>query len=616
MIVEYIVIAGYLAFLVLMGLVFRSFNSNVSDYFRSGCKATWWLVGASAFMGVFSAWTFTGAAGSAFESGWSILIIFLGNVVAFGVHALMLAPWFRQLRAVTAPEVIKKRFGPGTQQVYAWLYAVLGMLQAAVWLWSLSVFIAAVFDWNTVAQSLGMTEVQFIIAVVGLVVLTYSVSGGSWAVMATDVIQSVVLIPLTILVAFLCIIEIGGISNLFSGIRDAGLEDKFHIISPPGELQPQEDHPDFWKYTWIFAWATLIYKVVTFSTIDVAQKYFGVKDGKEARLAALLAGGLMLLGMGFWFVPPIVARLLWSDEVLAMDLSKPAEGAYAVAGMKVLPTGLVGLMIVSMLSATMSSMDSGLNKNAAVFTRDIIPFFKRLTGTAEFSARASFLIAQVTSFILGVSIIGIALYFAKRGESGGGKGVFEMMLDIGAMLSLPMAVPLALGLFIKRVPAWSAFVSVAAGVVPSAIALLASKDVFSDQLVNALPGFLSPLFDSSWPYHLKVFINLGVGSLAFLATIPFWAKVSQQTRQRTDEFFETMHKPIDFKAEVGEANDGAQLKVIGSFTAAVGIGITLLVAIPSHTWADRLSVLFVGGFVALVGGGLVLAGKAQDRKAN
>jgi len=532
--------------------------------------------------------------------------------VAFAVHALFLAPWFRQLRAVTAPEVIRKRFGPGTQQVYAWLYAVLGMLQAAVWLWSLAVFIAAVFDWTGIAKSVGMSEVQFVIAVVGLVVLTYSVSGGSWAVMATDVIQSIVLFPLTILVAFLCLREIGGVGALFHKIDEAGLTSHFAIISPPGEIQPKEGHPDFWKYTWLFAWSTIIYKVVTFSTIDVAQKYFGVKDGREARKAALLAGGLMLFGMCFWFIPPIVARLLWSDDVLAMELSKPAEGAYAVAGLKVLPAGMVGLMIVSMLSATMSSMDSGLNKNAAVFTRDIIPFFQRLTGKSEFSDKASFLIGQITSTLLGITIIGIALFFDNKSSRGaGGKGVFETMLDIGAMLSLPMAVPLALGLFIKRVPTWSAAVSVTAGVIPSAIAYLAPKGVFPDTFVNALPGFVAPLFDGGWPYHLKVFINLGVGTLAFLLTMPFWSKVSDDTRTRTNEFFETMHKPVDFEAEVGEANDTRQLHVIGAFTAAVGSAILLLVLIPSHTLSDRLSVLFVSGLVVAAGVGFLWAGKNQ-----
>ena len=611
MTIEYLVIVGYLALLITMGAVFRSFNSNISDYFRNGCKGTWWLVGASAFMGVFSAWTFTGAAGAAFESGWSILIIFFANVVAFAIHAAFLAPWFRQLRAVTAPEVIKTRFGTTTQQAYAWLYAVLRMLQAAVWLWSLAVFISSVFDWTGIASAIGLSEVQFVIVIVGIVVLFYSVSGGSWAVMATDVIQSLVLIPLTVLVAVLCMREIGWIDGFTGAVDDAGLRNDFAIVSDPGTVESDPTKPDFWKYTWLFVFATLIYKVVAFSTMDVAQKYFGVKDGREARLAALLAGGLMVLGMGFWFVPPMVARLLWQDEVMAVDLKKPAEAAYAIAGLKVLPGGLIGRMIVSMLSATMSSMDTGLNKNAAVFTRDIIPFVNKLTGRDEISAKALFLIGQITSCLLGIGIIMIALYFAAQGEGedASDKGVFEVMLDIGAMLALPMATPLALGLFIRRVPRWAAIVSAIAGLIPSVIAFKAGEGTIPQGVIESVPESLRWVVERDWAYHTKVFVNLGFGIVAFVATMPFWRTVSDADRTIVDGFFETMRRKIDFAAEVGESNDHRQLKVIGGFAFVFGTAVTLLAILPMHEWIDRLSIAFVGGFVLLAGLGFSLAGR-------
>ena len=61
--VEYVVIGCYLAVLVGVGMVFRRFNENVSDYFRNGCKGTWWLVGSSAFMTAFSAVDFFGCGG-------------------------------------------------------------------------------------------------------------------------------------------------------------------------------------------------------------------------------------------------------------------------------------------------------------------------------------------------------------------------------------------------------------------------------------------------------------------------------------------------------------------------------------------------------------------------
>ncbi|USN98675.1 MAG: hypothetical protein H6810_10985 [Phycisphaeraceae bacterium] len=616
--IEYGVIVGYLVFLVAVGVVLRRFNSNVSDYFRAGAKGKWWLVGASAFMGAFSAWTFTGAAGAAYESGWSIMVIFFANVLAFAVHAALLAPWFRQLRAITAPEVIRMRFGPATQQVYAWLYAVLGLLYASIWLWGLAIFIAAVFDFTGPATALGMGEVSFVILVTGTVVLVYSVAGGSWAVMATDVLQSLILIPLTLLVAFLCLRQVGGVSGMLQGIHDAGLANHFGIITRPGEHNADATNPDYWKYTWQFAIAALIYKTVTFSTIDVAQKYFGVKNGKEARMAALLAGGLMLAGMLFWFIPPIVARLEWADQVAAVQMSKPAEAAYAIAGLNVLPAGLIGLMVVAMLSATMSSMDSGLNKNAAVFTRDIYPMFGRLFGVGEPGPGLSYLLGQITSVALGLIIILLALYFAAQE---GGKGVFEAMLNVGAMLTLPMSVPLCLSLFIRRVPPWAAMATVLVTLIPSAWSFGAGKGWWAHMLgpdrSASLPGWIGSWVVTGWPYHRTVLINLATGILAFCATIPLWRSASAGYRAQVGEFFTRMHTPIDFEREVGQANDGQQLRVVGTFAAIMGGAIALLSLLPikENDLSDRAAIVFVGGFVGLVGGVLILAARSFDRNA-
>jgi SSS family solute:Na+ symporter len=615
--IEYAVIGGYLAFLVAVGLVLRRFNSNVSDYFRAGAKGKWWLVGASAFMGAFSAWTFTGAAGAAYESGWSILVIFFANVVAFSVHAAVLAPWFRQLRAITAPEVIRMRFGPVTQQVYAWLYAVLGLLYASIWLWGLAIFIAAVFDFSAPAELIGMREVPFVILVTGTVVLLYSVTGGSWAVMATDVLQSLILIPLTLVVAYLCLREVGGVAGMFQGIKDAGLTEHFGIVTPPGEHNPDQTHPDYWKYTAQFAFAAIIYKTVTFSTIDVAQKYFGVKNGKEARYAALLAGGLMLAGMAFWFIPPIVTRLLWSEDIALIDMRKPAEAAYAVAGLKVLPVGLIGLMVVAMLSATMSSMDSGLNKNAAVFTRDIYPLFTKILGLKEPGPRTDYLLGQITSVALGLIIILIALYFAAQEQ---GRGVFEAMLNVGAMLALPMAIPLCLSLFFRRVPAWAAMATVLITLVPSAVSFGAGKGwwahLLGDERTAQLSTTAASWLAAGWPYHRTVLLNLALGSAAFFATMPFWRTAPTAYRKQVDEFFTRMHTPIDFEREVGQANDDRQLRVIGSFATIMGGFIALLAALPveANDTTDRVAILFVGGFITTVGLLFLHASKASARK--
>ena len=219
--VEYVVIGCYLAVLVGVGMVFRRFNENVSDYFRNGCKGTWWLVGSSAFMTAFSAWTFSGAAGAAYEAGWSVLVIYLANSVGFAINGLFLAKWFRQIRAITGPEVIRLRFGISTQQFYAWMSFVMQTLYSSLHLLGLAIFCSAVFGY----------KIEQVIVVVGAVVLLYSLIGGSWAVTATDFLQTLILIPITILVGVLCLVKLGGVGALFQGIQDMGLSSAYGVFN-------------------------------------------------------------------------------------------------------------------------------------------------------------------------------------------------------------------------------------------------------------------------------------------------------------------------------------------------------------------------------------------------
>ena len=146
--IEYLVIIGYLVLIVFVGIIFKKFSSNTDDYFKSGTKGSWWLVGSSAFMSAFSAWTFTGAAGVAFESGFSVMIIFLGNAFGFFLNFVFLGPWLRQMRVTTFPEAISQRFGEGTRNFYALFEVPIRTLYAAMALYGLGIFCSAVFGYN------------------------------------------------------------------------------------------------------------------------------------------------------------------------------------------------------------------------------------------------------------------------------------------------------------------------------------------------------------------------------------------------------------------------------------------------------------------------------------
>lgn len=599
LLIDWIVIGTYLALIMAMGAVFARFSKNDADYFRGGSKGTWWLVGASAFMSGFSAYTFTAAAGVAFESGWSVMAIYFANAVGYFLNFLFLAPWFRQIRATTGAEVIKERFGLKTQQFYAWIGIVMSLLMAGIWLNGLAIFISAIFSIN----------VKTIIVVVGIVVLFYSMSGGVWAVMGTDFLQSLILIPITILMAYLSLKALGGFDGMLTAISDKGLSTDYQFINEPGRFLDS-------RCTWLWVFAIMVKNVMSSNTLGSAARYFSVKDGREAKMAAALAGVLMVLGAIIWIIPPMASRLLFADDVMAVNVARPAEAAYAVAALHLLPRGMIGLMVVAMLAATMSSMDTGLNRNAAVFVRDILPNIYKLFGLEVADTKKAMTFGKIYTAIFGLCIVGLALYF----EAQKGKGVFTWMLGIGAMLGVPLAIPMLMGLFIKRAPSWSAIVTVTLTLIPSVLGVYA-KDIMawciSDKTLggNMVDAFSYEMIGEPFAFQSKLLLNLYVGITVFLCTMLF-AKTSPQTyHARVEAFFKRMHTPIDLATEVGELSDGRQLTVMGQFSTVTGILLLLLCFAVDVSQGEHWAVLFVSGTVTSVGLLLYIAGTRYNRRA-
>jgi Na+/proline symporter len=392
--------------------------------------------------------------------------------------------------------------------------------------------------------------------------------------MGADFVQGMILIPATVLLSCICIWKLGGVSGVFERIREAGLTEQYALIKPAGAFPAN-------AYTLGWAFAIIILQVSQNCSLALSMRYFAVKDGKEASKAAWLTCILMALGTALWFIPPMAARILFNEQVMASALSKPAESAFAVASLNLLPTGLVGVMIIAMFAATASSMDSGLNVNAAMLVRDVIPALRRRFGHAtELSSRAELLASRIVTVCFGALMTLLAMQLAR----GSGKGMFELVLDAATFLSLPLTMPLVLAVFIRRVPPWSALVTVAAGLV------------------------VTPVVGWDAPFHVRAMWIFGVCCVVYAGTGFFWKTSSESYRARVDAFFVRMKTPVDFKTEIGEANDGSQLAILGGFTATTGLLLFVLLLIPNPL-EGRLLISALAGTVSLSGGAMILRGR-------
>lgn len=574
---DLVIIAAYLCVLIGVGVVFGRLVKDGGDYFRAGARGSWWMVGSSMFMSGISAYTFVGNSAGIYQAGWSTLAIYFANLAGFIVGGLFIAAWYRQMRVVTFAEVLRERFGKTAEQIVAYLLVFNGYIWAGVVLYTLAIFsMVIVPDF----------PVQVIIIAVGAVVVLYCTVGGNWAVMANDFVQGLVLIAVTVVVTVLCFINAGGISGFFKAAAEqpgVAAQLRFVTAVPSGGTM--------WTSQYTLAWLVISF-VVQFSnqvSLFMGLRYFSAKDGREAAKASWFAGILMALGLIVFFIPPIYARLYLSNEVLAMNESpmKAIEYAYAVASYHVLPKGVFSIMLVAVFAAAISSLDSGLNRNAALIVRDLLPPVRRLLRLPDSPPSREVFHGKVTTVVSGLIVMGVALIYSMVQNV----TIFTLMLQISGRLILPQMIPLVLFLFVRKVPRWSILSSIIGGYIPSLVEL-----VFNLKLSYQIMGF--------W-----VLVGGGAG---FLISALFWRNTNEGEKTATEEFYKKMERPVDFEREVGSANDSFQLLQIGRFAAFLGVA-ALFLMIPLDTAAGRWVVAAISGFVGGIGLLMICAGRRIEK---
>lgn len=575
---DYAVLVFYFVYMLAISWVFRRFVTNVSDYFRGGGKALWWMVGGSAFMVQFSAWTFTGAASQAYKDGWPVMMIYVGNILGFLINAFFFGPKFRQLRVVTSVETIRLRFGRASEQVFTWLQLPFRTLQAGVWLNSLGVFVAAVFGWDLTLTIVGT----------GIVVVAIAIVGGSWAVLAGDFLQMIILMTICLATTVLTLLHLGGIDGFIRQIP-AGHLDLSRVFS--------KDFLLLWCFTAVLG------QLTTTNNLLDSERYLCVKDSRHARQAAFLAAGLFLFALFVWFVPPMAARALWPDlHALYPTLKNPDEASFIAIARAVMPVGMVGLLISGIFASTMSTMDAGLNRNAGIFVKNFYQPVLRPGATDAHLLR----VGKVATGIVGLLGIFVALQLSSLQDL----NLFLITRRISILIGIPIMVPLLLGMIVKKTPPWSAWTTVLVGFLGS---LVIDNVLTADWAMRTFgKATLDATAREYWRQSVQFFGNITVCATWFFGTKLFWRHTSAEDRQREETFFTRFNTPVDFDREEGAhaANDGRQESVVGWLCLAYGVFVLLLALIPNPP-AGRLAFVGCGALVVAIGGLLLRAARKK-----
>ncbi|NEW78359.1 MAG: Na+:solute symporter [Gelidibacter sp.] len=405
---DYVVILIFTFLILIAGMSFSKRGSSMKSYFAAGGAVPWPINGLSLYMSFFSAGTFVVWGSIAYQFGWVAITIQLCMCIAGFVVAYVIAPKWRKTNVLTAAEFVRRRLGAKTQKLYTYLILILSLAYTGAFLYPVAKIVNVSTGW----------PIDLCIIGLGFLILLYTVTGGLWAVIVTDVLQFVILTAVVIIVVILSFRSVGGIDAFLSNTSDT-----------------------FWnwtggEYNWWFMLAFSIYNIIFIGgNWAYVQRYTSVKSEGDAKKVGLTFGWLYLISPLIWMLPPMIYKVI-NPDLSGLEM----EEAYMLICKKVLPIGMLGLMLGGMVFATASSVNTTLNLAASIITNDIFKVFKPNAGLKQ-----TMLVARLSTLLFGLGTIAVALLVPSMG------GIVNVVLSIGAVTGCSLYGPPIWALFSKKI---------------------------------------------------------------------------------------------------------------------------------------------------------------------
>ncbi|MGO1597535.1 MAG: sodium:solute symporter family protein [Sphingobacterium sp.] len=477
---DYLIIIIF--FILLIGIgIYSYFKVNSSaDFFTAGGKLPWWLSGVSHHVSGYSGAVFVAYASIAYTHGFVMYVWWALTITIAMIGTIyFIAPRWARLRKKTGiqspTEYLATRYNIPTQQVMAWSGVLVKLFDVGAKWAAVGILLHAF---------MGIPIVYGII-VSGVVTLFYVTLGGLWADVLNDFMSFLVQVVSGIVMFVAVLVRLGD--------GPAG------VVTMWDRLPPENSQWFNSPYTVGFAVAFLVINFFSYSggTWNLATRFISSSSGKEAKKAAILSTILYLIWPLILFYPMFAAPIFFPG------LANP-EQSYSIMAMEFLPQGLLGLLVASLFSTTLSMTSSDANTISSVITRDILPVLSKKV--KQLDKQKMLLLARATTF----TFIFLTIVVAFNAQSFG--GVIGLIISWFAALLGPISIPMILGLlpFFKRSGSTAALLSIGGGLVTF--------------IVIKLYGELSVAWELAGPLMTSLILYVGY---ALLVRRPVPEKVEQ-----------------------------------------------------------------------------------------
>lgn len=430
----WVIIATYMAAVVVLGSLFAKGQEKVSDFFLAGRSMGWLPVAISIVATDLSAISYIGCPSWIYKEDTRKAFDLLAIPLLWAVGATIFLSLFYKLKLYTAYEFLERRFHISIRSATSFLF----MLTRGSWL-CMALFGASF----TLSVVLGINYVLSVV-IVGTLATLYTTLGGMKAVIWTDVLQFMVLVGGAVVALIVAIgLVPGGIGQLWEVALEHG-----KLRFPDFSFDPQE------KITW---WTLLfggIILTISYFTTDqlILQRAFSAKSRRDSVLSGVATGllsvptALLLYAVGIALYSLYMVQPARNAALLALKakgITEPADALLPHFIATSLHPALAGLIVAGIFAATMSSMDSGINSLTTVCVMDFYRrFFHKPTKTEEHYLRMSRWGTLVwgalgTLGAIGVGKLNLGTILQKGGE-------------IAGPFSGPMVGMFALGVLTRR----------------------------------------------------------------------------------------------------------------------------------------------------------------------
>ena len=454
--IDLIIIGAYFLVVFGIGYVIAKRTESGEDLFLAGRSLAWGTIGFSLFASNISSTTLIGLAGDAYRIGIAVSNYeWMAGVVLVFI-AFFFIPFFIKSRLSTIPEYLERRFDVRSRKYFSGLTIFTSvMIDTAGGLYAGTIVLRTFFP------ELDFVATAFVLA---LVAGLYTAAGGLAAVVYTDVLQAIILIFGSTLIAF---ITFGQFDYSWAQATAQLPEGHLSLIRP----MDSEGLP--WLGTLIgvpvlgfYYWGLNQY---------IIQRVLGAKDLDNARWGAILGGALKLLPLFIMVLPGAFAFTLFPN------LENP-DLVFPTLVTELLPVGIVGLVLAGLIAAIMSTVDSTLNSASTLITIDFIqPSRPNLTPKE---------VGRIGRIATVVLMLVAAAWAPMIREF---PGLWSYIQQVLSYLVPPVVAIFLLGVFWPRMNATGAFVTLLGGHALSLGAFLLKLNGFIDIHFTILAGILTVL---------------------------------------------------------------------------------------------------------------------------